>query len=134
MIKPLLLTLPLLLQSANASAQDVSLGRELYDSLVQCAAFHAVEAGMTREGENAAASHLATANDYRADARKHAPDGKPETADADVDSKSKTYRKMIAEGDAEDMAKGWTSLESACRELHSAKSPVADKSVTDKNR
>jgi hypothetical protein len=124
----------MLLMSTNAPAQDVALGRELYDSLVQCAAFHTVEAGMTREGENAAASHLATANDYRTDARKHAPNGKPETADADVDSKSKTYRKMIAEGDADDMAKGWTSLESACRQLHSAKAPVADKSVTDNSR
>jgi hypothetical protein len=123
-----------LLLSTAAQAQDVSLGRELYDSLVQCAAFHTVEAGMTHEGGDAAASHLATANDYRADARKHSPDGKPETADAEVDSTAKLYRKMIAEGDAEDMAKGWTSLESACRELHIAKGPLADKAGMEKSR
>jgi hypothetical protein len=123
-----------LLLSSAAQAQDVSLGRELYDSLVQCAAFHTVESGMTREGGDAAASHLATANDYRTDARKHSPDGKPETADAEVDSKAKLYRKMIAEGDAEDMAKSWTSLESACRELHIAKGPLADKAGMEKSR
>jgi hypothetical protein len=129
-----LLTMTALLLSAQATAQDVSLGRELYDSLVQCAAFHTVESGMTREGGDAAASHLATAYDYRADARKHSPDGQDATADADVKTTSELYRKMIAEGDAEDMAKGWTSLESACRELHIAKAPMAAETGVEKSR
>jgi hypothetical protein len=134
MRNPKLFALSALFLSAQVQAQDVSLGRELYDSLVQCAAFHTVEAGMTREGGDAAASHLATANDYRADARKHSPDGQSATADADVKTTSELYRRMIAEGDAEDMAKSWTSLESACRELHIAKGPVADKAGMEKSR
>jgi hypothetical protein len=129
-----LLALSALFLSAQASARDVSLGRELYDSLVQCAAFHTVEAGMTHEGGDAAASHLATAHDYRADARKHSPDGQSATADADVKTTSELYRKMIAEGDAEDMAKSWTSLESACRELHIAKGPLAAEAGMEKSR
>jgi hypothetical protein len=108
-----------------SSAPDTALGRELYDSLVQCAAFHGVEAGMTREGGDSAASHLAMANDYRADARKHTPDGQPASADAAVEKVTTLYGKMVREGDAKQMAADWTALESACRTLHAAKAQIS---------
>jgi hypothetical protein len=115
-------------------ANENALGREYYDSLVQCAAFHSVEAGMTREGGDAAASHLATANDYRADARKHSADGNEATADADIQTAITLYTKMLKEGDPVQMAKGWTSLESACRELHIVKGQLAAKPTQENSR
>jgi hypothetical protein len=123
-----------LLLSAPSQANDNALGREYYDSLVQCAAFHTIEAGLTREGENATASHLATANDYRADARKHAVNGNATTADADIETATTLYRKMLKEGDPKDMAKGWTALESACRELHGVKAVFAEKGKSGESR
>jgi hypothetical protein len=113
---------------------DNALGREFYDSLVQCSAFHSVEASFSSEGTDVAASQLAAAADYRADARKHSPDGKPETADADIDRLAQSYRKTLSEGDPEVMAKGWTALESACRELHIAKGRLAAQTGSDNFR
>lgn len=129
MNKTALITLLTLSLSATAQADDAALGREFYDSLVQCAAFHTVESGMAQEGGDAAASHLATANDYRNDARKHAIDGQPASADTDIQTAIALYRKMIAEGDAQDMAESWTQLESACRELHSVKAQLGQKTT-----
>ncbi len=113
---------------------DNAIGRELFDSLVQCAAFHSVEAGLTREGGDSAASHLATANDYRTDARKQTPEATPETADREIDAVILHYRKMLAEGDPQDMAKSWTSLESACRELHGAKARLSAPALSEGSR
>ncbi len=118
----------------SSAADESTPSRELYDSLVQCAAFHNVEAGMTRDGGDSAASHLATANDYRADARKQVPGGTTETADRDVDAVTVHYREILAKGDPADMAKSWTALESACRALHAAKAKLAAPRNTSNSR
>jgi hypothetical protein len=118
----------------SAPVQDNAMGRELYDSLVQCAAFHSVEAGMTREGGDSAASHLAAANDYRAEARKQTAEASPQSADREIDAVTVHYRKMLAEGDPKDMAKSWTSLESACRELHRAKAQLSAPPLSENSR
>jgi hypothetical protein len=97
-------------------AEDAASDHDLYDSLVQCAAFHMVEAGMTKDGADATAAHLATAEDYRIDARKHATAG--QMPDDDIQTKAASYRNILTQGDPMEMAKGWTALESACRELH----------------
>ncbi len=123
-----------LFASGATYANDNALGREFYDSLVQCSAFHSVESGSTGEGIDSVSSHLAAAGDYRADARKHAPDGKAETADKDILAAVQLYRQMISKGDAEDMAKGWTSLESACRELHKVKAQLSAKAGQEQTR
>ena len=91
-----------------------------YKSLLSCAAFHTIEA--TRAAGSAAESQQAVAYDFATSAIRFVPDGKVETANADLESLLATFREKLDTGDVREMAEGWTSLESACRRLY----PVRD--------
>jgi hypothetical protein len=113
-----MLILALLLAATVASADDDDRdGR--YQSFLSCAAFHTIEA--SKSSGNAVDAQRAVALDYAEAAAIFAPDGKAETANADLQVMLEDFQKKLADGDPRAMAEQWTGLESACAELHQVK-------------
>ncbi len=116
----MILSLILAASLANARTSDDPNRQDNYETMLSCAAFHTIEA--TRSESDAAESQQAVAYDFAKSAVRFAPDGKVETANADLESLLATFREKLDTGDVREVAAGWTSLESACRRLY----PVRD--------
>jgi hypothetical protein len=87
-------------------------------SFSQCAAFHAIEADLTKDGTTAVEAHRAASRDFADAAKRLAPaDGvdKVQQQRAEIE---KSYRDALSEGDSQTMAEGWTELELACKDLY----------------
>jgi hypothetical protein len=102
---------------------DDSDREEIYGALLQCAAFHTIEA--KRAVGDASAAQQATAVDYATIATLFVADGKVETVDSDLGAMLEDYREKLDGGDPRAMAEQWTALETACEELHRAKDRLA---------
>ena len=111
--------------STPTAVTDDPYRQENYETMLSCAAFHTIEATRTQGG--AAESQQAVAYDFATTAVRFAPDGKVETANADLESMLATFREKLDTGDVREVAEGWTSLESACRRLY----PVRDELSAD---
>ncbi|MGL5838913.1 MAG: hypothetical protein ACRCY3_10475 [Sphingorhabdus sp.] len=106
-----------------AFAQDEE-RQEIYDSFLSCAAFHTIEAA--RSSGNAASAQQATAVDYAQAAAAFAPDGKRETADADLKIMLAAFQEKLKTGEPRAMAEQWTGLETSCGELHPLKDDIVN--------
>lgn len=125
MLKSVLaITVPLALLGAPLSGLDAededSARSDAYDAMLGCAAFHTIES--TSSSGDAAAAQKAVAYDFAGVAARLAPDGRTETANADLEKRLTDYRAKLDTGDVREMAEEWTALDSACRELY----PVRD--------
>lgn len=98
---------------ASASEEDRD---GFYQSMLSCAAFHTIEAskssGTAIDAQHALAVEFAEAAVY------FAPDGKTETADADLKAMLDDFQNKLDTGDPRDMAEQWTDVESACSDLY----------------
>jgi hypothetical protein len=114
----------ILLLTAYADPEE---DKELYRSLIQCAAFHKIEAEKSRDNKDA---QNALAMDFLRVAEEKVPNRNVLAAEADVDAMAKEYQAIMTKGDPEDIARGWTSLESACRDLYRVKDGLLGRAVT----
>jgi hypothetical protein len=115
MIIPLILAAAL---SATPPTDDPD-RQDNYETMLSCAAFHAIEA--TRADDGAAEAQQAVAYDFAASAVRFTPDGKVETANADLEKLLSVFREKLDTGDVREMAEDWTALGSACRRLYPAR-------------
>ncbi len=112
---------------AAAPVVDDTYRQENYETMLSCAAFHTIEA--TRGEASATEAQQAVAYDFAASAVRFAPDGKVETANADLEKMLSVFRQKLDTGDVRAIAEGWTSLGGACRKLY----PVRDELGKDKD-
>lgn len=119
----LLLPAALVLIAAPLLAQDDDRS-DAYAAMLGCSAFHTIES--TKLQGDAAEAQRAMAYDFAKVAVALAPDGKEETADADLKATLESHQKKLDTGDVREMAEGWTALESACRELYPARDKLVE--------
>ena len=109
---------------ADAKVED-SDRQEIYIALLQCAAFHTIEAkradGAAHAEGDGIAAQQAVAVDYAEAATLFAVDGMRQTTDADLAAMLTDFSQKLESGEPRAMAEQWTALESACSELHQAK-------------
>ncbi len=114
--------LPFILLANAAVPQieaDAAFKAEIYQSMVQCAAFHELEAERSSGQINVRESQLAVARDFLTAAYRFAAGENPTAkANADVLQTKATFETIIKDGEPKIIAKDWTSLETACRELY----------------
>lgn len=109
-----LLSLP-----ASASEEDRA---DFYQSMLTCAAFHTIEASKST-GTAVDAQH-ALAVEFAEAAVSFAPDGKVETANADLKAVLDDFQNKLDTGDVREMAEQWTDTEFACSDLYRAKNSL----------
>lgn len=105
---------------AAALAADPEIQQENYQAMLSCAAFHTIEA--TRADADNVDAQQALALDFAKAAVPYAPDGKVETANADLEKLLSQFREELDTGDVRQMAEEWTDLDNACAALY----PVRD--------
>ena len=101
MLKSVLaITVPLALLGAPLSGLDAededSARSDAYDAMLGCAAFHTIES--TSSSGDAAAAQKAVAYDFAGVAARLAPDGRTETANADLEKRLTDYRAKLDTG------------------------------------
>ena len=113
----------LMLQPLPADEDD-------YNALLSCAAFHAVEAergaSSNREAQLAASRDFLDVAAALAGAKSLGA-----AAEADLKQLQADYASHLREGDPAAMAKQWTALDLACRELYPALGKVTAESKLD---
>lgn len=110
--------------------QPLSADEDDYNALLSCAAFHAVEAergaSSNREAQLAASRDFLDVAAALAGAKSLGA-----AAEADLKQLQADYASHLREGDPAAMAKQWTALDLACRELYPALGKVTAESKLD---
>ena len=129
---------PLLLLAAQPQVAPPTIldaDSETYQSLLSCAAFHAIEADRVARDANAAAAQKAISRDFLDSATPFGPNHTAEAAEQELIAMVVVYRERLENGEPRAMAEQWTALELACRDLYPARTGlVRDRKTSDGER
>ena len=104
---------------ASASEEDRD---GFYQTMLTCAAFHTIEAskssGTAVDAQHALAVEFAEASVF------FTPDGKQETANADLKAMLDDFQNKLDTGDPREMAEQWTDTDFACSDIYKLKNSL----------